>query len=195
MRWLDGIANSMDKGLGRLRELVMDREHGVLQSMGSQRVGHNWVNELNWTKLNSSWYNEESGTEEIALFFLFVCLSFFFTTALNYFGEITEIHCKFPTKFLKLQNGNFCLVTVTRQLEQLSLNFWVSLIIKWGKIDTFHFRWVSVDKQVFWMPSTYLKMTYILKNHRTVEEMKIRRFKNYKEEKTIWTVSTFSPGT
>ena len=26
---------------------------GVLQSMGSQRVGHNWVTELNWTELNS----------------------------------------------------------------------------------------------------------------------------------------------
>ena len=39
MRWLDGITDS-DMSLNKLLELVMDRKPGVLQSMGSQGVGH-----------------------------------------------------------------------------------------------------------------------------------------------------------
>ena len=52
MRYLDGVTDMMDMSLSRHRELWWTGSPGMLQCMGSQRVRHDWVTELNWMSLS-----------------------------------------------------------------------------------------------------------------------------------------------
>ena len=54
MRWLDDIANSMDMNLSKVLGWWWTGRPGILQSMVSQRVKHDWATEVNWTEVKEA---------------------------------------------------------------------------------------------------------------------------------------------
>ena len=55
MRWLDGVTYSIDMSLCKLWEWWWTRKPGVLRSMQSERVRHDWATELNWNFIMVLW--------------------------------------------------------------------------------------------------------------------------------------------
>ena len=77
MRWLDGITDSMDMSLHKLRELVIDWHAAVHGATKSLTWLSNWT-ELNWTELKSSLYSLNARILSHMLFKIFSLILCFF---------------------------------------------------------------------------------------------------------------------
>ena len=67
VRWLDGITNSVDMSLSKLREMVKDRGPRHAAVLGFQRVGHDLATEQQHDVVSSGIWDKQAQNQEVSV--------------------------------------------------------------------------------------------------------------------------------
>ena len=127
MRWLDGITDSMDMGLGRFRELVREAWHAANHGVEKSRTLPSDWTELNWTKCHPHYSDNIFKLKLLYLYFSWSLMKLKILLADNYLKTYNKLNHIWPvtppasqhkhTEFVNL-HGN-----MSRQTRRNALAF------------------------------------------------------------------------